>query len=104
MFKGFLILLLSTFLLFSCSKKNKEEQIVSEPEEEDLVLSLYAEAVEALIKGDAFYAGKKFREVESLLPPETPMYHWGDIDIGGYQILVLEELDVTTIRNFYYAF
>ena len=68
MFKGFLILLLSTFLLFSCSKKNKEEQrIVSEPEE-DVVLTLYAEAVEALKKGDAFYAGKKFREVESLLP------------------------------------
>ena len=68
MYKELLILLLSAFLLFSCSKKNKEEQrIVSEPEE-DVVLTLYAEAVEALKKGDAFYAGKKFREVESLLP------------------------------------
>ena len=28
-----------------------------------------------------------YSKVESLLPPETPMYHWGDIDIGGYQIL-----------------
>ena len=67
MLKGLLILLLSIFLLFSCSKKNNEE-LVSEPSEEELVLDIYAEAVDALKKGDAFYAAKKFREVESLLP------------------------------------
>ncbi len=66
MFKIFLISLLSVFLLFSCSKKNDE--IVSEPTEEEFVVALYAEAVEALKKGDAFYAGRKFREAESLLP------------------------------------
>ncbi len=66
MFKIFLIFLLSVFLLFSCSKKNVE--IASKLTEEEFVVSLYAEAVEALKKGDAFYAGKKFKEAESLLP------------------------------------
>ena len=66
MFKIFLIFLLSVFLLFSCSKKNVE--IATKLTEEEFVVSLYAEAVEALKKGDAFYAGKKFKEAESLLP------------------------------------
>ena len=47
-------------------KKNVE--IASKLTEEEFVVSLYAEAVEALRKGDAFYAGKKFKEAESLLP------------------------------------
>ena len=67
MFKNSLILLLSIFLLFSCSKKNKET-IIFESTDEEKAASIYAEAVEALKKGDAYYAGKKFKEVESLLP------------------------------------
>ena len=67
MFKSLLILLLSIFLLFSCSKKNNTK-IISEPTDEEKAVSVYIEALEALKKGDAFYAGKKFKEVESLLP------------------------------------
>ena len=67
MFKNLLVLLLSIFLLFACSKKNNEK-VVSEPTEEEVATSIYAEAVEALKEGDAFYASKKFEEVESLLP------------------------------------
>jgi len=67
MFKVFLILLLSVFLLLACSKKNNTE-IVSEPTEKEMVVAIYAEGVDALKKGDAFYAAKKFKEVESLLP------------------------------------
>jgi len=67
MFKVFIIILLSVFLLFSCSKK-KAEQIISESSEEELVLAVYKEAVEALKIGDAYYAGKKFKEAESLMP------------------------------------
>ena len=67
MFKFFLILLLSVFLLLACSKKNNKE-IVSEPTEKEMVVAIYAEAVDALKKGDAFYAAKKFKEAESLLP------------------------------------
>ena len=66
MFKNFLILFLSIFLTFSCSK-NKNE-ILSQATEEEKVLMIYAEAVEALKKRDSFYAAKKFREVESMLP------------------------------------
>ena len=54
MFKNLLILLLSISLLFSCSKKNKET-VVSEPTDEEKAVIIYAEAVEALNKGDAYY-------------------------------------------------
>ena len=67
MSKNLLILILSAFLLFSCGKKNKEE-IISETDNEEIGKILYAEGVEALKEGDAFYAGKKFREAETLLP------------------------------------
>tara|TARA_B100000029_G_scaffold513194_1_gene611985 strand:- start:697 stop:1527 length:831 start_codon:yes stop_codon:yes gene_type:complete len=67
MFKGLLILLLSSFLLFSCSKKNIE-QVISEPTDQEKAVNIYAEAVESLNEGDAYYAGKKFKEVESLTP------------------------------------
>ena len=64
--KNFLIFILSIFLLFSCGKKNKGE-IISETDNEEIGKILYAEGVEALKEGDAFYAGKKFREAETLL-------------------------------------
>ena len=67
MFKNLLILLLSILLLFSCSKKDKKI-IISEPTDEEKAISIYAEAVDALNKGDAFYAGKKFKDVETLVP------------------------------------
>ena len=67
MLKNLLILLLSIFLLFSCSKKNNKS-VITEPTDEEKAISVYAEAVEALKKGDAFYAGKKFKEVEGLIP------------------------------------
>jgi len=67
MFKGLIVSLLSLFLLFACTKKGNKE-IVSEETEEEIAIEIYADALEALKAGDAFYAGKKFREVESLLP------------------------------------
>ena len=70
MFKNLLILFLLVFLLFSCSRGNKEI-VISEPTNEDKALSIYKEAVESLDKGDAFYAGKKFKDVENLLPQST---------------------------------
>ena len=70
MFKSFLILLLSVFLLSACSKKDNTK-IVSQLTDEEKVVAIYAEAVEALKVGDAFFAGKKFKEAESLLPQST---------------------------------
>ena len=68
MFKNLLIFLFSFFLLFSCSnsKKNNKE-VISEPTDGEVAMNIYAEAVEALKKGDAFYAAKKFKEVENLM-------------------------------------
>ena len=67
MFKVHLIFILSVFLLFSCSKK---ENIVidAEPTDEESMIAIYEEGVEALKKGDAYYAAKKFKEAETLLP------------------------------------
>ena len=66
MYKVLLISLLSIFLLYSCSKN--KEKIASLPTEEEKILAIYDEAVTALKRGDAFYAGKKFKEVEDLMP------------------------------------
>ncbi len=70
MLKKFLILILSTSLLFSCGKRNKKE-VIFEPDNEEIGKNLYAEGVQALKDGDVFYAGKKFREAEILLSKYT---------------------------------
>jgi outer membrane protein assembly factor BamD len=66
MSKNILILLLSVFLLTSCSKKNVVN--VTEQTDEEKAISIYSEAVVALKSGDAFFAGEKFKEVETLVP------------------------------------
>ena len=67
MFKNILILLLSIFLLFACSKKNIET-VVEDPTDEEVAAKIYSEALKSLKEGDAYYAASKFKEVESLLP------------------------------------
>ncbi len=68
MYKVFIISIFSVFLILSCAKKNNELVIEKEPTELEIIREIYSEALEALNKGDAFYAGKKFKEVESLMP------------------------------------
>jgi len=68
MFKKILILLLSVTLLSGCGGFKKKQKSTYEPSDKEKAVSLYAEAIEALDKGDAFYAGKKFKEVEGLVP------------------------------------
>jgi len=70
MFKNLIILFLSIFLLLSCSKK--ENEIIVELVGEELAISSYTEGLEALKKGDAFYASKKFKEAENLFT----QYNW----------------------------
>ena len=41
-----------------------------EPTNQEIAILIYYEAVEALKVGDSFYAGKKFREVESMMPQD----------------------------------
>ena len=67
MFKSYLIFIFSVFLLFSCSKKENLE-VASGPTDEESMIAIYEEAVEVLKKGDAYYAAKKFKEAETLMP------------------------------------
>ena len=43
---------------------------VPDATDQEIAMSIYYQAVEALEEGDAFYAAKKFREVESLMPQD----------------------------------
>ena len=67
MYKIITVIFISFFLLNSCSQKNVE-RLETKLTDEEKAISIYTEAIEALNEGDAFYAGKKFREVESMLP------------------------------------
>ena len=67
MFKKLLIFCFSILLLFSCSKKNKNS-VLSEPTDEQKAIVAYDEGVKALNEGDAFFAAKKFKDVEALVP------------------------------------
>ena len=57
--------LLLIVLLVSCSKKEPEINI---PADQDKSFEIYKEAVEAMNRGDYFYASKKFSEAEPIMP------------------------------------
>ena len=50
--------------------KSSNLEVSPEPTDQEIAISIYYEAVEALMEGDAFYPEKKFREVESLMPQD----------------------------------
>ena len=50
--------------------KSSNLEVSPEPTDQEIAITIYYEAVEALMEGDAFYAAKKFREVESLMPQD----------------------------------
>ena len=53
------------FLFLSCSKKEPEINI---PAEKDKSFEIYQEAVDAMNRGDLFFASKKFSEAETIMP------------------------------------
>jgi len=65
MYQRFIYLFLIIFLIISCSKKEVELNIPPDTEES---FKIFEEAVEAMNKGDFFYASKKFSEAEAILP------------------------------------
>jgi len=67
MFKKIITLFVLSILLFSCSK-NKVTEIVTEPSDKEVAISIYNEALQSLKDGDAYFASRKFREVETLMP------------------------------------
>jgi len=96
MYKNFLVIILISPLLFSCiNLDSNEPEIKIEQTKEEKILAIYEEALEALNLGDAFYAGKKFREVESLLPQSkwaakaSLMSAYADYSRNSYEASVL---------------
>ena len=78
MLKNLLISFLLIFLLVSCSNK-KEEIIVKEPTKEEQATSVYAEAVEALNKGDVIKSiGRRIIENKSDYFDMVKNYSKGD--------------------------
>ena len=67
MFKKIITLFVLSILLLSCSK-NKVTEIVTEPSDKEVAISIYNEALQSLKDGDAYFASRKFREVETLMP------------------------------------
>jgi len=53
------------FLFFACSKKEVELNV---PPNRELSFTIYQEGVDAMYKGEYFFASKKFSEAESILP------------------------------------
>jgi len=65
MYQKLIYLILIFFLIVSCSKKEPELNI---PADKEKSFEIYKEAVDAMNKGDYFYASKKFSEAEQILP------------------------------------
>ena len=65
MYQKLIYFILIILLTLSCSKKNLELNV---PVSEEKAFVIYREAVDAMNKGDNFYASKKFSEAETILP------------------------------------
>jgi len=67
--KNFLLKILFLFILYSCSQTPNEvvTKVKGENVEEQMIIA-YREGMEALEKGDIFFATKKFNEAEILYP------------------------------------
>jgi len=63
-----IIVLLSLFLLFNCSKDVKELSNINETTQELEMISMYNEAYKALNNGDPYFAATKFLESEIAYP------------------------------------
>tara|TARA_B100000902_G_C27272041_1_gene896777 strand:+ start:190 stop:1032 length:843 start_codon:yes stop_codon:yes gene_type:complete len=64
----FLLFLLFTFVLASCSKDAVKDSILNEKSLDLQVLEVYQEGKEYFEKGDPLFAAKKFNEAELLFP------------------------------------
>ncbi len=67
LFKNFLVIILITFLTYSCSKKERVS-ILQEKDLNEQMVELYEEAYNEFLDGDALYAAKKFNEAELIFP------------------------------------
>jgi len=64
----FLFSILLILFLFSCSKENIKQSVITEKDLDLQVLEAYKEGMDSLNAGDVLFAAKKFNEVEILYP------------------------------------
>ncbi len=64
----FIILILVSSILISCSKKEEKITVLKEKKLETQMIEVYNQGMEEFKKGDVIYAGKKFGEAELLYP------------------------------------
>ncbi len=67
-FHNFLISLLLTFSLISCTEKQEKISLIKEDNLEMQMIEAYNEGLKEFNRGDIFFAVKKFNEVELLYP------------------------------------
>ena len=67
-FCSFLLSLLITFSLISCSEKEEKISLIKEDNLEMQMIDAYKEGLKEFNNGDIFFAAKKFNEVELLYP------------------------------------
>ena len=65
MYQKILFIICLFFILENCSKK---EEVSTKPPDESKAIAIYEEAMEAMNKGEFFFAAKKFSEAENILP------------------------------------
>ena len=98
MFKIKIVFIFLSFIfLYSCSKEVEEIKLIKEKSQNEEVISAYKEGMNFLEEGDYFAAGKKFLEVEVLLPqsqwaPKSVLMASYSYYLQNYYALAIENL------------
>ncbi len=98
MFKIRIIFILITLVfLISCSKEEEKIKLIKEQSQSEEMISAYKEGMNFLDSGDYFAAGKKFLEVEVLLPqsqwaPKSVLMASYSYYLQDYYSLAIENL------------
>tara|TARA_B100001057_G_scaffold377457_1_gene382695 strand:- start:4986 stop:5819 length:834 start_codon:yes stop_codon:yes gene_type:complete len=92
----FLIFIILIFLQ-SCSKEVEKVKLIKETSQNDEMISAYKKGMDFLNTGDYFAAGKKFLEVEVLMPqsqwaPKSVLVASYSYYLQGYYSLAIENL------------
>ena len=92
-----IFILLALIFLISCSKEEEKIKLIKEQSQSEEMISAYKEGMNFLDSGDYFAAGKKFLEVEVLLPqsqwaPKSVLMASYSYYLQDYYSLAIENL------------